>query len=75
MGTYVTMMVMGTLLAAAGFGLIGELGPFGVLLGAIGAVIAQLGLIAGGVYLGTERLHTALGELDDAISVLDPSTD
>lgn len=63
---------VGLLGIAFGVGLLGS-SPFGWVLIAAGAVMAQIGTIAAGVEQGTDRLHRALGELDDAVSVLDPT--
>jgi hypothetical protein len=45
---------------------------FGWLLVGMGYVAVQVSVIAAGVHAGTERVHKALGEIEDAVSILDP---
>lgn len=75
MGTAIGLMLFGGLVAGIGAGLLSVIPALGWLLIAGGGMAAQIGVIAAGVHVGTERLHTALGELDDAVSVLDPTVD
>lgn len=74
-GMFIGMIVSGAVIAGLGSVLFwqsgnefGPLGSLGMLLAAFGYILTLLGVIAGGVYLGTLTLADRLEDLRDAMN-------